>query len=66
MSQKQTVLHLLAQQPYGEGQLELAQALLDREVIPQATDEHNCTALTYANINWNHRLVHSTTDGLSN
>ncbi len=51
---KQTMLHLVAQQKYSEGQLEVVQALLDKDIIPHALDEHGGSALTYANINWNH------------
>ncbi|XP_028967922.1 uncharacterized protein LOC108863629 [Galendromus occidentalis] len=54
---KQTLLHLAAQQKYSAGQMKVVQALLDKEVVPQALDEHGCCALTYANINWNHVLA---------
>ncbi|XP_064484514.1 poly [ADP-ribose] polymerase tankyrase-like isoform X2 [Ornithodoros turicata] len=59
-SDKQTMLHLLAREASSgvqpDLQLRVAQALVDKGVPVMARDEHGCSVLTYAAINWNHTL----------
>lgn len=59
-SDKQTMLHLLAREAtsgvHPDLQLRVAQALVDKGVPVMARDEHGCSVLTYAAINWNHTL----------
>lgn len=59
-SDKQTMLHLLAREAprdnFQELQIRVAQALMDKGVPVMSRDEHGCSVLTYAAINWNHTL----------
>ncbi|XP_013787560.2 serine/threonine-protein phosphatase 6 regulatory ankyrin repeat subunit B-like, partial [Limulus polyphemus] len=65
-SEKQTMLHLLAREAVPgyqeELQVKVAKALIDKGVPIMARDEHDCSVVTYAAVNWNDTLCHFFTD----
>ncbi|XP_022239134.1 tankyrase-like protein isoform X2 [Limulus polyphemus] len=65
-SEKQTMLHLLAREAeagsQGELQVKVAKALIEKGVPVMARDEHGCSVVTYAALNWNDTLCQYFTD----
>ncbi|XP_076308551.1 LOW QUALITY PROTEIN: poly [ADP-ribose] polymerase tankyrase-like [Tachypleus tridentatus] len=65
-NESQTMLHLLAREAepgyQEELQVKVAKALIDKGVPVMARDEHGCSVITYAALNWNDSLCHFFTD----